>query len=104
MEENTRYCSALGADMDCRVVIAIFFGAADGRFAEISHIYGSQHNIICNHYIREYPVVIPGILSKKKVRIVRHISGVLFNFNRNAKGLRRHAPLQVCPVDKNTPG
>ena len=95
MEENTRYCSALGADMDCRVVIAIFFGAADGRFAEISHIYGCQHNIICNHYIREYPVPISGILSKKKVSIIRPVSGVLFNFNRNAKGLCRYYPRQV---------
>jgi len=103
MEAGTKYYSAPGADMDRRVVIGFFFGAADGWFAEISHLHGSQRNIVCNHYLWEYPVVISGILSKEKVRIVRHISSVLFNFNRNAKGLRRHYRLQVS-VGKNSPG
>ena len=89
MEAGTKYYSAPGADMDRRVVIGFFFGAADGRFAEIRHLYGSQHNIVCNYYLRKYPVVIPGILSKEKVRVVRHISSVLFNINRNTKGLRK---------------
>ena len=87
MEASTRYYSAAGADMDRRVVIAIFFGVTDGWFAEIGHNHGSQHNIVCNHYLWEYPALIPGVLSKKKVRIVRDFSSVLFNFNRNAKGL-----------------
>ena len=64
MEAGTQYCSAPGADMDRRVVAAIFFSAADGRFTEISHIRGSQHNIVCHHYLREYPVAISCILSK----------------------------------------
>ena len=95
MEENTRYCSALGADMDCRVVIAIFFGFTDGWFAEIGHNHGSQHNIVCNHYLWEYPVVVSGIVSKEKVRIVRYFSSVLFDFNRNAKRLCGHYSLKV---------
>jgi hypothetical protein len=37
MEESTQYCSAPGADMDRRVVIDIFFAAADGWFADICH-------------------------------------------------------------------
>jgi hypothetical protein len=103
MEASTRYCSAPGADMDCRFVIAIFFGVADGWFDEISRIHGSQYNIVCNHYLWEYPVLIPGILSKEKVRIVWYFSSVLFNFNRNAEGLRGHSRLQVS-VGKNSPG
>jgi hypothetical protein len=95
MEASTQYCSAPGADMDCRVVIAIFFSVTDGWFAEIGHIHGSQYNIVCNHYLWEYPVAVSGILSKEKVRIVRYFSSVLFNFNRNAKGLHRHYRLQV---------
>ncbi|HXB32920.1 MAG TPA: hypothetical protein VNV35_05850 [Puia sp.] len=33
MEASTQYCSVPGVDMDRRVVIDIFFVAADGRFA-----------------------------------------------------------------------
>jgi len=33
MEAGTQYCSASDADMDRCVVIAIFFGATDGRFS-----------------------------------------------------------------------
>ena len=101
---GTQYYSAPGADMDRCVVVGVFFGATDGRFAEISHLHGSQHHIVCNRYLREYPVVISGTLSKGKVRVVRYFSGVLFNFNRNAKGLRRLYRLQVYSVDKNSPG
>jgi hypothetical protein len=104
MEASTQYCSAPGAGMDRRVVVDIFLAVTDGRFAEISHIHDSQLNIVCNHYLWEYPVLIPGILSKEKVRMVRYFSSVLFNFNRNAKGLHRHDPLQVRSADKNTPG
>ena len=86
MEASTQYCSAPGADVDSRVVAAIFFGAADGRFAKISHLHGSQHNIVCNHYLREYPVLISGILSKEKVRMVRYFSSSFFNFNRKPVG------------------
>jgi hypothetical protein len=100
MEASTQYCSAPGADMDRRVVIDIFFVLPmDGLLKSVIY-HGSQHNIVCNHYLREYPVVISGILSKEKVRIVRYFSSVLFNFNRNAKGLRRHYPLRVFSVDK----
>ena len=103
METSTQYCSAPGADVDSRVVAAIFLSAADGRFTEINHIHGSQHHIVCHHYLWEYPVVVSGILSKEKVRTVRYFSSVLFNFNRNAKGLRRHYRLRVS-VEKNNPG
>ena len=104
METSTQYCSAPGADMDSRVVAAIFFSAADGSFTEISHIRGSQHDIVCNHYLREYPGIIYRILSKEKIRVVRYFSSVLFNFNRNAKGLRGHYPPRVFSVDKTSPG
>ena len=33
MESGTQYNSAPGADMDCRVIIDIFFVATDGRVA-----------------------------------------------------------------------
>jgi hypothetical protein len=95
MEASTQYCSAPGADMDRRVVIDIFFVGTDVWFAEIIHKRGSQHNFICNHYLREYPGIISRILSKKKIRVVRHNSSVLFNINRNVKGLRRRYPLRV---------
>jgi hypothetical protein len=103
VEASTQYCSTPGADMDRCFVIAIFFGVADGWFAEIGHNHGSQYNIVCNHYLWEYPVVVSGILSKEKVRTVRYFSSVLFNFNMNAKGLRRHYRLRVS-VEKNNPG
>jgi hypothetical protein len=90
--------------LDRRVVIDIFFAVTDGWLAENSHLHGGQRNILCNYYLWEYPVLISGVLSKEKVRIVRYFSSVLFNFNRNAKGLRRHYPLPVFSVDKNRPG
>ena len=90
--------------MDRRVVIDIFFTAADGWFAEIGDPHGSQRSIVRNHYLREYPVLISGILSKEKVRSLRYFSSGLFDFNRNAEGLRRDDPIQVCAVHKNTPG
>ncbi len=40
--------------------------------------------IICE----EYPVVVPGVVSKGKVRMVWYFGNILFNFNRNAKGLQ----------------
>ncbi len=88
MEAGTQYYSAPGVDMDSRVVADIFLTAADEWFAGISHSHGSQRNILCHHYLREYPVLISGIISKEKVRLVRYFSSVLFNFNRNAKGVR----------------
>jgi hypothetical protein len=103
MEAGTQYYSTTGADMDSRVAAAIFFSAAYGGFAEISHIRGSQHNSVCNHYLREYPGIISRFLSKKEIRVVRHISSVLFNFNRNAKGLRRRYPLRIFSADKKSP-
>jgi hypothetical protein len=48
--------------MDRRVVIDIFFVATDGRFAEISHLHGGQHDIVRSHYIWKYPVFISGTL------------------------------------------
>jgi hypothetical protein len=104
METSTQYCSAPGADMDRRVVIGIFFVSADAWLAEIIHKRGSRRNFICNHYLREYPGIISRILSKKKIRLVRHISSVLFNINRNVKGLRRRYPLRVFSVGKTSPG
>ena len=62
MEASTQYCSAPGADMDRRVVIDIFFVATDVWFAEIIHKLGSQHNLLCNHYLREYHGIISRIL------------------------------------------
>ena len=102
-EEGTQYYSAPGTDMDRRLVVDFFFSAADGWFAEISHLHGSQPRIIRNHYLREYPVLISGIISKGKVRGVRYFSGALFDFNRNAKGLCRDDPLQVRAAHKNAP-
>ena len=104
LEAGTQYYSAPGADMVRRVVIDFFFTSADGWLVEIGDLHGSQHSIVRNHYLREYPVLISGIISKEKVCLVRYFSSFLFNFNRNAKGLRRHYPLQVCSVDKNRPG
>src|SRR5436853_6149935 len=89
LEAGAYYYSAPGADMDRRVVIDIFFVAAYGWFAQISDLHGSQRSIVRDHYLREYPVLISGILSKEKVRSIRYFSSVLFAFNRNAKGLRR---------------
>ena len=103
MEAGTQYCSAPGADMDRRIVVDIFFVATDVWFAEIIHKHGSQHNFICNHYLRKYPGIISRILSKEKIRVVRHISCVLFNINRNVEGLRRRYPLRVFSVDKTSP-
>ena len=90
--------------MDRHAVIGIFFDPTDGRFVEISYIHGSQHNIVCHHYLWEYPGSISGVLSKEKVRMVRYFSSAFFNFNRNTKGLRRLYPLQAFSVDKNGPG
>ena len=104
MEASTQYYSAPGADMDSRVVAAIFFSAADGSFTEISHIRGSQHDIVCNHYLREYPGIISRILSKEKIRVVRYFSSVVFNINRNVEGLRRRYPQRVFSVGKTSPG
>jgi hypothetical protein len=104
MEAITQYYSVPGVGLDRCAVIDIFFALTDGWFAEISHLYSGQRNIVCHYYLWEYPRLISGLLSKEKVRIVRYFSSVLFNFNRNAKGLRRHYPLQVCSVDKNRPG
>ena len=87
-----------------RVVIDIFFTAADGWFAEIGDPHGCQRSIVRNHYLREYPVLISGILSKEKVCIERYFSSGFFNFNRNAKGLRKLYPRQVFSIDKNGPG
>jgi hypothetical protein len=104
MEAGTQYCSAPGADMDRRIVIDIFFVSTDAWFAEIIHKRGSQRNFICNHYLWEYPGVISHILSKEKIRVVRHISSVLFNINRNVKGLCRRYSLRVFSFDKTSPG
>ncbi len=104
MEAGTQYCSAPGADMDRRVVITIFFTAPDGWFAEIGDLHDSQRSIVRNHYLREYPVLISGILSKEKVHSVRYFSSALFDFNRNAKGLHGHYPIQVCSAYTNAPG
>jgi hypothetical protein len=101
---STQYCSVPGVDLDRRVVFGFFFVVTDGRVAEISHLHGGQCNIVCNYYLWEYPVLISGVLSKEKVRILWYFSSVLFNFNWNAKRLRRHSPLQVFAVDKNRPG
>ena len=104
MEAGNQYCAAPGADMDRRVVIDIFFTAPDGWVAEISDLHGSQRNIVRHHYLWEYPVLISGILSKETVRSLRYLSNGLFDFNRNAKGIRWHYPLQVFSADKNRPG
>ena len=101
MEASTQYCSAPAADMDRGVVIDIFFNSADGWFAEISDLHGSQSSIVRNHYLREYPVLISGILSKEKVRSVWNFGSAFFDFNRNAKGLHRYYPIQVRTVHKN---
>jgi hypothetical protein len=86
------------------VLLLIFFSLLPmAWFAEIIHKHGSQHNIVCNHYLREYPGIISRILSKKKIRVVRHISSVLFNFNRNAKGLRRHILYEYFQLTKPAP-
>jgi hypothetical protein len=90
--------------MDRCVVVDDFFTAADGWLAEISDLYGSQCNIVRNHYLREYSVLLSGILSKEKVRSVRYFSSALFDFDRNAKGLYRHYPIQESAVHKHTPG
>src|SRR5580704_5390009 len=92
---STQYCSAPGADMDSRVVIDVFFAVTDEWLAENSHLYGSQRNIGCNHYLWEYPVLISGVLSKKKIRMVRNIRSTVFNFNRHVKRLHKHYPLPV---------
>ena len=84
---STQYYPAPGAGMGGRVVIGFFFDPADGRFIEVDRLHGGQYNIVCNSYLWEHPALIPGFLSKKKVRVVRYISSVLFNFNRNAEGL-----------------
>jgi hypothetical protein len=104
MEARARYCSAPVADMDRRVAIDIFFVATDGRFAEISYLYGGQHDIVRSHYLWKYPVPVSGILSKEEVRSIRNFSSDISDLNRNAKRLRRHYPVQACTVDKNTPG
>src|SRR5579863_5875073 len=85
-EASTQYYSAPGADMDRRAVVDIFFSAADGWLAEIYDLHASQCSIIRNHYLREYPVLISGILSEKKVRSLRYFSSAFFDFDRNAKG------------------
>jgi hypothetical protein len=64
MEANAQYYSAPGANMDRRVVTDIFFIAADGWREDISHQHDSQHSIIRNHYLREYPVLISVAVSK----------------------------------------
>ena len=104
MEAGTQYYSAPGADMDRRVVVAIFFSAADGWFAKIGGLHGSQRSIVCNHYLREYPVLISGILSKEKVRSLRYFGNAFFDFDRNAKGLRRYDPVRAFSVYKTSPG
>jgi hypothetical protein len=104
LEAEAQYYSAPVADMDRCVVIDFFFTAADGWLAEINDLHSSQCNIIRNHYLWEYPVLISGILSKEKVRSVRYFSSAIFDFNRNAEGLHRHYPIQECAVHKHTPG
>ena len=104
MEASTQYCSVPAVDLDRRVVIDIFFVAADGRFAQISHIHGRQRNIVCHHHLWEYPVPVSGILSKAKVRSVRYLRSIFFDFNRNAKGLRGDYPLQVLSPHKYCQG
>jgi hypothetical protein len=104
MEASIQYCSAPGADLDRRVAIAIFFVAANGGFAKITHLHGSQRLILCSHHLWQYLVVLPAIVSKEKVHSVRYFYSILFNFNRNAKGLRGHHPLQVYPAHKNGSG
>ena len=90
--------------MDRRVAIDVFFAVTDEWFAENSHLRGSQRNIGCNHYLWEYPVLISGVLSKKKVRMVWYISSTLFNSNRDVKRLHKHYALPVFSVYKNSPG
>src|SRR6185312_13892857 len=104
LEAITRYCTAAVADMDCRVVIDFFFVAADGRCAEIGHHHRGQRDIVCRHYLWEYPVLISGILSKEKVLIIRYFCSALFDSDRDAKRLHRHDPLQAFSVDKGGPG
>src|ERR1700739_5021938 len=87
LEAEAKYYSAPVADMDRCAVIDFFLTAADGWFAEISDLHGSQCSIVCNYYLWKYPVLISGILSKEKVRCVRYFSSALSDFNRNAKGL-----------------
>jgi|SRR5579863_1695843 len=103
-EASTQYYSAPDADMDRRAVVDIFFSAADGWFAEICDLHGSQCRIVRNHYLREYPVLVSGILSKKEVRSLRYFSSTFFDFDWHAKGLCRHDPLQACAAHKNTTG
>src|SRR6185437_13228414 len=101
---GARYCSAPVADMDRRVVIAVFFISTDEWLAEISDLYGSQCSILRHHYLREYPVLLSGILSKEKIRNVRYFGFALLNFDRDPEGLRRRCPVQACSTHKNTPG
>ena len=61
-EADTQYYSASGADMDRCVVVDDFFTAADGWFAEINHLHGGECNIVRNYYLREYPVLISGVV------------------------------------------
>ncbi len=91
--------------MDRCVVIVIFFVAADGWCAEIIHRHGSQHNIVCNHYLWEYPVLIPGILSKKKGSYWSDISVAVFLILTGMlKGYAGMLLYTVCFVNKNDPG
>jgi hypothetical protein len=82
------------------VVADIFFVATDGWFAEISHIHGSQYNIICNHHLWQYPGVIPGVLSKRKVCPVWYHGGGFFDFNRDFKGVCFYHIIPIFFIDK----
>jgi hypothetical protein len=90
--------------MERCVVIDIFFSAPDGWFAEIGDFHGGQRGVIRNHNLREYPVLISGILSEEEVHSVRYFGSGLFDFNRNAKGLHRYYPIQGRTVHKNPSG
>ena len=93
METSTQYCSVSGVDLDRRAVIDLFFGVTDGGIVEISHLHGSQCNIVCNYYLWEYPVLISGVLSKTKICLVRHKRNVFVGFNRDSEGLCFHCAI-----------
>ena len=87
------------------VLLLIFFSLLPMDGLPKSVIYhGSQRNIVCNHYLWEYPVLYPVFYQKRRFVLYGISVASLFNFDRNAKGLRRHYPLQVFSVDKNRPG
>jgi hypothetical protein len=104
LEACTQYYPASVAHLDGCVVAGVFFTAADGWATEIGSLYGSQHKFLRNYHLWEYPVIVPGILSKKEVCSILPFSSHLFDCNRNAEGLLEHYSIAVLPFQKIGPG